>query len=283
MPRCGCCCRWQWVASSRRPPLHRVARRQSLFARCSRGCSWSPATAASRTLSSPWCTTRRPWRRRRWPTPPGVLLLPAPALCSGGRRHRRRPGRGADGTATVTVVADLTTQVAHPGRACSRSAGSAGRRTRRSPVVATTAGGPPSTAPPRRPARCGCSSSRARPPCTGAPPAAGVTVAPLWPALDASGLGELVTRLAPALLGQTALDLLRRLDDTAKPVIDAALDGFGLLDTAGDVRLPVGLVQDPSAGCSTPVRWPATRPGLVRLVDAVKPLLGLTGGPGQLP
>ena len=69
----------------------------------------------------------------------------------------------------------------------------------------------------------------------------------LWPTLDAAPLGDLVVHVAPALFGQVALDLLRRGDETARPIVDAALGAFGLVDgVSGDLRLPVGLVQDPA-------------------------------------
>ena len=122
-----------------------------------------------------------------------------------------------------------------------------------------------------------------RPPLHWRPAGGGApTVAPLWPAPDASGLGELVTRLAPALLGQTALDLLRQLDDTAKPVIDAALDGFGLLDTAGDVRLPVRLRADPVGWLTHAGALAGDRPGWSACSTRSSRCSALTGGPGQL-
>ena len=125
--------------------------------------------------------------------------------------------------------------------------------------------------------------SRARhPPLARRRAAATPTDITLWPTLDAGPLGDLVVHVTPALFAQAALDVLRRADDTVRPIIDAALAAFGLLDAVGDLRLPVGLIQNP-AGWLRHAETLGTDPArLVALVDAMKPLLGLTGDPGEL-
>ena len=45
---------------------------------------------------------------------------------------------------------------------------------------------------------------------------------PLWPHLDARAVVDALVQLTPALLGEAAFEMLRSLDETAKPVIDAA-------------------------------------------------------------
>ena len=85
------------------------------------------------------------------------------------------------------------------------------------------------------------------------------------------------------------LEIVRDLDATARPMVDGALDALGLLGAAGTdgarrVLLPVALFDDPlawftheavlgGAGGLQPAR-------LVALLDALKPLLGVTGDPG---
>ncbi len=107
----------------------------------------------------------------------------------------------------------------------------------------------------------------------------------LFPRLDAAAAVGVLLKLTPALLGASALEVLRSADETAQPVIDVALGAFGLLDGTtpeARVRLPLGLVHDP-AGWLRHAGALAGQPArLVALVDAVKPLLGLSGDPGVL-
>jgi hypothetical protein len=124
------------------------------------------------------------------------------------------------------------------------------------------------------------------------PPGAGApTTVRLWPDPDATGGLALLARMVPAELGRRGLEYLRRLDESVRPIADAALDAVGLLATtpAGDglrpVRLPLALVTDPvawfrhagalggSAGFD-PAR-------VIAFLDALKPILGVSGGPGR--
>ena len=123
------------------------------------------------------------------------------------------------------------------------------------------------------------------------PGAAAPTSVRLWPDPDAAAGLALLAHLVPAELGRRGLEYLRRLDEDVRPVADAALDAIGLLATgvAGDglrpVRLPLALVTDPvgwfrhagalggSAGLD-PAR-------VIGFLDALKPVLGVNGGPGR--
>ena len=114
----------------------------------------------------------------------------------------------------------------------------------------------------------------------------------LWPDTDAAGLVAFAARLAPAEIGRAVLEYLRSLDESAKAVIDGALGALGLLGPPPSVGatppvvLPFGLVLDPvewfshagalgaGAGGFSPAR-------AASLFDALKPLLGVTGGPGE--
>jgi hypothetical protein len=113
----------------------------------------------------------------------------------------------------------------------------------------------------------------------------------LWPDPGATGILRMAARLAPAELARVSLEFLRRLDETVRPVIDAAFDAFGLLAAApaGDglrpVRLPVALVDDPVAWFSHAEALGARAGGLdpakvAGLLDALKPILGVVGAPG---
>ncbi len=113
----------------------------------------------------------------------------------------------------------------------------------------------------------------------------------LWPNPDAPAILRLAARLLPAELGRVSLEYLRRLDEGVRPVVDAALDAFGLLatTTAGDgvrpVRLPLGLIADPLGWFAHAGALGAASGGLdpaktSALLDALKPVLGVGGGPG---
>ena len=107
---------------------------------------------------------------------------------------------------------------------------------------------------------------------------------PLWPHLDPAAAVDVLLTLTPALLGQAAIEMLRRADATAKPIIDAALGAFGLLDDAPEpsVRLPAGLLHDPAGWLRHAGAVGGQPARLVALLDALKPLLGLAGQPGEL-
>ena len=112
----------------------------------------------------------------------------------------------------------------------------------------------------------------------------------LWPHPNASALEAALVRLVPAELTRLALEGLRALDDSARPVVDAALSITGLLGSADAhgarrVLLPAALFADPvswlrseaalgAANAFVPAR-------LVTLFDALRPLLGVTGAGGS--
>ncbi len=112
----------------------------------------------------------------------------------------------------------------------------------------------------------------------------------LWPTPDVSGLTRALAQLLPGECARAGLEFLRRLDETARGLIDAALDVMGLLDTIDAignrrVLLPAGMVRDAvgwfthrgSLGGSSGGIDPARA---IALLDAVKPLTGLSGPPG---
>ena len=111
----------------------------------------------------------------------------------------------------------------------------------------------------------------------------------LWPAPDAGALGRALARLIPAEVARAGLSAVRELDANAQPVVDAILDAFGLLapDTGSGrlVRLPAALIADPAGF----FRHPGVLGGaggvdggrMVALLDAARPLLGISGGPGE--
>jgi hypothetical protein len=115
-------------------------------------------------------------------------------------------------------------------------------------------------------------------------------VLPLWPAPDAAAIARMLARVAPAELLRVALESLRDLDADTRPVLDAGLLTIGLLtepaaDGSRRVLLPIALIADPAAwfthgtvlgGSSGLV--PAR---LIAVVDALKPIIGVAGDPGQ--
>ena len=124
------------------------------------------------------------------------------------------------------------------------------------------------------------------------PAAASPDLIPVWPAPD---LSRLLTELPSVLIASAVrlgLDYLRELDDGAQPVIDAALDAIGLLSgSAGAasrrVRVPLLLLTDPVEWCKNPaafgeVSGAFSSSKVALFFDALKPLLGIGGGPGQI-
>jgi large repetitive protein len=115
-------------------------------------------------------------------------------------------------------------------------------------------------------------------------------IIPVWPNPDADSLLAAITRLAPAEFARLGLEYLRQLDETARPIVDAAYDALGLLGPANTegvrgVRLPLELIQNPvgwlghagalgGAGGFDPAK-------LIVLFDALKPILGVAGAPGE--
>src|SRR6185295_11768875 len=72
----------------------------------------------------------------------------------------------------------------------------------------------------------------------------------LWPGPDPAVIARTLAKAAPSLGGHAALELIRRADDAARPLVDAALDALGLFaGAAGDaersLRPLAGLLADP--------------------------------------
>jgi hypothetical protein len=111
-------------------------------------------------------------------------------------------------------------------------------------------------------------------------------VAELWPAPDGDALARLIAKAAPSLGAHIALEVMRRADDAARPVIDAALDALGMLaGLAGDadraIRPLAGFISDP-AGWLRSAESIAAQPAKAQaLFDALRPLLGIAGAPGD--
>jgi large repetitive protein len=111
----------------------------------------------------------------------------------------------------------------------------------------------------------------------------------LWPSPDAPAIARVLGRLLPAECARLGLEYLRALDDTAKPIIDVALDAIGLLSPAvngrRDVLLPAGLFQDPAGWFAHDTVFGAgggySAPRVATLLDALKPILGIAGNPGE--
>ncbi|HSV22226.1 MAG TPA: DUF6603 domain-containing protein, partial [Xanthobacteraceae bacterium] len=111
----------------------------------------------------------------------------------------------------------------------------------------------------------------------------------LWPTPDAVALGSVIGRLLPAECARLGLEYLRSLDDTAKPIIDVALDSIGLLGPAvrgqRSVLFPLGLFHDPAGWFAHDSAFGGSggyiAPRVVALLDALKPILGVAGNPGE--
>ncbi|HEV7578727.1 MAG TPA: hypothetical protein VGO85_22050, partial [Caldimonas sp.] len=111
----------------------------------------------------------------------------------------------------------------------------------------------------------------------------------LWPNPQPAALERALARLIPAELTRQALEGLRGLDDTARPIIDAALAVVGLLgaadpDGARRVLLPAALFADAAAWLRSEAALglgAAFAPAkLVALLDALRPLLGVANAGG---
>ena len=108
----------------------------------------------------------------------------------------------------------------------------------------------------------------------------------LWPDPDAAAIARVFAKAAPSLGGHAALELMRRADDTARPVIDAALDAMGMLSgVAGDaersIRPLAGLLADPAGWLRSPDSLAANPAKIQALFDALRPLIGVGGAPGS--
>ena len=112
---------------------------------------------------------------------------------------------------------------------------------------------------------------------------------PLWPTPDGPALARVLVRLIPSQGMAMGLEYLRALDDAARPIVDAALDAIGLLapPVAGQRRvlLPLGLLRDPVGWFQHESAFGSasgfSAPRVIALLDALKPIIGLTGNPGE--
>src|ERR671915_1368707 len=117
-------------------------------------------------------------------------------------------------------------------------------------------------------------------------PRAPVEDIPLWPSPDGEAIARVLARAAPSLGAHVALELMRRADEDARPVIDAALDALGMLggdpaDELRPLRPLAGLLADP-AGWLRSADSIAGQPAKAQaLLDALRPLTGLGGAPGD--
>ena len=112
----------------------------------------------------------------------------------------------------------------------------------------------------------------------------------LWPAPDAGAIGRALAGIIPAEVARAGLSAVRELDANAQPVVDAVLDAFGLLtaDTGSGrlVRLPAALLSDPAGffrhpGVLGAAGGAVDAARMIALLDATRPLLGISGGPGE--
>jgi hypothetical protein len=111
-------------------------------------------------------------------------------------------------------------------------------------------------------------------------------VVPLWPSPDGQALARVLAQAAPSLAAHVALELMRRADDDARPLIDAVLDALGLLagaasDAERALRPLAGLLADPAAWLRSAGSLAANPVKIQALFDALRPLMNLPGTPGS--
>ena len=116
--------------------------------------------------------------------------------------------------------------------------------------------------------------------------AAASTAAALWPHPDGAALLRMLAKASPAIGAHVALEMLRGLDATARPLIDAVLDAFGMLDgVAGDaeraLRPVAGLIADPAGWLSSAGSLAASPLKIQALFDALRPLVNAPGAAGE--
>ena len=110
--------------------------------------------------------------------------------------------------------------------------------------------------------------------------------ATLWPSPEAAPLARMLAKAAPSLGGHIAIELMRRADETARPVLDAVLDAFGLLsgvatDADRSIRPLAGLLADPAGWLRSADSLAASPAKIQGLFDALRPLLGVAGAAGS--
>ncbi|HEY2925404.1 DUF6603 domain-containing protein, partial [Piscinibacter sp.] len=111
-------------------------------------------------------------------------------------------------------------------------------------------------------------------------------VVPLWPAPDGQALARVLAQAAPSLAAHVALELMRRADEEARPLIDAVLDALGMLkgavsDTERALRPLAGLLADPGAWLRSAGSLASSPLKIQALFDALRPLMKLQGGAGS--
>ncbi|MFT3666668.1 DUF6603 domain-containing protein [Piscinibacter sp.] len=111
-------------------------------------------------------------------------------------------------------------------------------------------------------------------------------VVPLWPVPDGQALARLLAQAAPSLAAHVALELMRRADEQARPLIDAMLDALGMLagaaaDAERALRPLAGLLADPAGWLRSAGSLAANPLKIQALFDALRPLMGLAGAPGS--
>lgn len=116
-------------------------------------------------------------------------------------------------------------------------------------------------------------------------PGSATEVIDVWPEPDGAAIAAAVARAAPGLGAHVALEIMRRADDTVRPVVDAALDALGLLaGAAGDaeraVRPLAGLLSDPAGWLRSSAAIGGQPARAQALFDALRPLLGAGGAAG---
>jgi hypothetical protein len=117
-------------------------------------------------------------------------------------------------------------------------------------------------------------------------PGGDVELHELWPQPDAPALARALVDAAPSLGGHVAVEILRGLDEDLRPLVDGVLDAIGLLSgTASDLerhlRPLVGLIDDPAGWLRSPESLAGSPPKLQALLDALRPLAGIAGNPGE--
>ena len=117
-------------------------------------------------------------------------------------------------------------------------------------------------------------------------PSGAVDEISLWPDPDSHAIAGALARAAPSLGAHLSLELMRRADEDARPVVEALLDAAGMLGGApGDDDRPLrplaGLIADP-AGWLRSSESIASQPAKAQaLFDALRPLTGFGGNPGD--
>lgn len=117
-------------------------------------------------------------------------------------------------------------------------------------------------------------------------PSGAVDEIALWPNPEPGAIARALAEAGPSLGAHLSLELMRRADEDARPVIEAVLDAAGMLGGApGDEDRPLrplaGLIADP-AGWFRSGDSIASQPAKAQaLFDALRPLTGLGGNPGE--